>query len=143
MAILDLFRLDGQVALITGGGGGLGGAIARAFADVGADVALVGRTRAPLELVQAEVEARGRRCAVIPADVTDPAAAAEIVKATIAQLGKLTILVNNVGGLRRRRGSASDDGTHRTILDDAGRPEPDQRLAPDQGSRAAHDARVA
>ncbi len=99
MPILDLFRLDGQVALITGGGGGLGGAIARAFADVGADVALVGRTRAPLELVQAEVEARGRRCAVIPADVTDPASAAEIVKATIAQLGKLTILVNNVGGL--------------------------------------------
>ena len=99
MPILDLFRLDGQVALITGGGGGLGGAIARAFADVGADVALVGRTRAPLELVQAEVEARGRRCAVIPADVTEPASAAEIVKATIAQLGKLTILVNNVGGL--------------------------------------------
>ena len=100
MPILDLFRLDGQVALITGGGGGLGGAIARAFADVGADVALVGRTRAPLlEIVQAEVEARGRRCAVIPADVTDPASAAEIVKATIAQLGKLTILVNNVGGL--------------------------------------------
>ena len=99
MPILDLFRLDGQVALITGGGGGLGGAIARAFADVGADVALVGRTRAPLELVQAEVEARGRRCAVITADVTEPASAAEIVKATIAQLGKLTILVNNVGGL--------------------------------------------
>jgi 7-alpha-hydroxysteroid dehydrogenase len=99
MAILDLFRLDGQVALITGGGGGLGGAIARAFADTGADIALVGRTRASLEVVAREVEARGRRCAIVTADVTDPAAAARMVDETINALGKLTILVNNVGGI--------------------------------------------
>jgi 7-alpha-hydroxysteroid dehydrogenase len=99
MAILDLFRLDGQVALITGGGGGLGSAIARAFADVGADVAVVGRTLGPLEVVRGEVEARGRRCAVIAADVTDPAAPERIVDETIRQLDRLTLLVNNVGGL--------------------------------------------
>lgn len=99
MAILDLFRLDGQVALITGGGGGLGSAIARAFADVGADVAVVGRTPGPLEAVRTEVEARGRRCAVIAADVTDPAAPVRIVDETVRQLGRLTLLVNNVGGL--------------------------------------------
>jgi 7-alpha-hydroxysteroid dehydrogenase len=99
MAILDMFRLDGQVALITGGGGGLGSAIARAFADVGADIAVVGRTRAPLEVVRQQVEARGRRCAVVPGDVRDPAAATRIVDETLAALGRLTILVNNVGGL--------------------------------------------
>ena len=99
MSILDLFRLDGHVALITGGGGGLGGAIARAFAEVGADVALVGRSPVPLEKVRAEVEGRGRRCAVIPGDVTDSATLPRIAADTVSRLGKLTILVNNVGGI--------------------------------------------
>jgi NAD(P)-dependent dehydrogenase (short-subunit alcohol dehydrogenase family) len=99
MSILDLFRLDGHVALITGGGGGLGSAIARAFADVGADVAVVGRSPAPLEKVRAEIEGRGRRCAVIPGDVTDAASLPRIVDEVVARLGKLSILVNNVGGI--------------------------------------------
>ena len=99
MSILDLFRLDGHVALITGGGGGLGSAIARAFADVGADLAVVGRSPAPLEKVRAEVEARGRRCAVIPGDVTDSTSLPQIISAVVSRLGKLTILVNNVGGI--------------------------------------------
>jgi NAD(P)-dependent dehydrogenase (short-subunit alcohol dehydrogenase family) len=99
VAIFDLFRLNGQVALITGGGGGLGGAIARAFAEAGADIALVGRTPEPLARVAAEVRALGRRCAVITADVTDANAAARMVNETVAQLGSLSILVNNVGGI--------------------------------------------
>ena len=99
MSILDLFRLDGQVALITGGGGGLGSAMARAFADVGADIAVVGRSAGPLEAVAAEVRARGRRCAIIPADLSDPSSFAHIVDATVAELGSLTILANNVGGI--------------------------------------------
>jgi 7-alpha-hydroxysteroid dehydrogenase len=99
MTIFDLFRLDGDVALITGGGGGLGSAIARAFADAGADVAVVGRSLAPLQTVRADVERRGRRCAVITGDVTDARAAEAMVCACIERLGKLTILVNNVGGL--------------------------------------------
>ncbi|MFO1427320.1 MAG: SDR family oxidoreductase [Steroidobacteraceae bacterium] len=99
MAIQDLFRLDGQVALITGGGGGLGSAIARAFAEAGADVAVIGRSRAPLDLVRADVERRGRRCTVIPGDVTDAARLAEYVDATVASLGRLSILINNVGGI--------------------------------------------
>ena len=99
MSILDLFRLDGQVALITGGGGGLGSAMARAFADVGADIAVVGRSRGPLETVAAEVRARGRRCAIIPADLADPASLTRIVDATLAELGSLTLLANNVGGI--------------------------------------------
>ena len=99
MTIFDLFRLDGQVALITGGGGGLGSAMARAFADAGADVAVVGRSPEPLEKVRDEVSRRGRRCATIRCDVTDATATEQIVAATLQQLGKLTLLINNVGGL--------------------------------------------
>ena len=99
MSILAGFRMDGEVALITGGGGGLGSAIARAFADCGADVAVVGRTAAPLLKVRADVEARGRKCAVITRDVTSPGDAAAIVEDCVASLGKLTVLVNNVGGI--------------------------------------------
>jgi 7-alpha-hydroxysteroid dehydrogenase len=99
MTIFDLFRLDGAVALITGGGGGLGGAMARAFAEAGADVALVGRSQEPLRRVAREVEQRGRRAAVIAADVTEPAAAGRIVAQTVAELGGLSLLVNNAGGL--------------------------------------------
>jgi 7-alpha-hydroxysteroid dehydrogenase len=99
MSILGLFRMDGEVALITGGGGGLGSAIARAFADCGADVAVVGRTAGPLEKVRADIHARGRACAVITRDVTAPGGSETIVEACIGELGKLTILVNNVGGI--------------------------------------------
>ena len=99
MTIFDLFRLDGQVALITGGGGGLGSAMARAFADAGADIAVVGRSSAPLEKVCEEVSQRGRRCVVIRGDVTNTADVQLIVATTVRELGKLTILVNNVGGL--------------------------------------------
>lgn len=99
MSIFDKFRLDDQVALITGGGGGLGSATARGFADAGADIAVVGRSPESLDAVRFSVEERGRRCAVIVADVTDSSAAERIVAQCISHLGKLTILVNNVGGL--------------------------------------------
>jgi len=99
MGIFELFRLDGGVALITGGGGGLGSAIARAFAEAGADVAVNGRSPAPLERVREDIERLGRRCAIVPGDVSDRAVAPRVVADTIARLGKLTILVNNVGGI--------------------------------------------
>jgi len=99
MALIDLFRLDGKVALITGGGGGLGSAIARAYAEAGADIAVVGRSAAPLEAVREEVERLGRRCAVVPADVSKPEQLARLVHQTVEQLGAIDILVNNVGGI--------------------------------------------
>ena len=99
MGIFELFRLDGGVALITGGGGGLGSAIARAFAEAGADIAVNGRSSGPLEQVREDVERLGRRCAVLPGDIGDRAVAPQVIAETIARLGKLTILVNNVGGI--------------------------------------------
>lgn len=99
MGILDRFRLDGHVALITGGGGGLGHAMATAFADVGADVCVTARKLDKLEAVRRDVEARGRRCAVISADVTSEDGPTTITEHALKELEKITILVNNAGGL--------------------------------------------
>jgi 7-alpha-hydroxysteroid dehydrogenase len=95
---VDEFRLDGYVALITGGGRGIGAGIAQAFALAGADVALVARTASDLEGVAAAIRTTGRAASIIPADLTDVSQAQLIVERTIAEHGRLDILVNNAGG---------------------------------------------
>jgi 7-alpha-hydroxysteroid dehydrogenase len=95
---VDVFRLDGYVALITGGGRGIGAGIAQAFAMAGADVALVARTPPELESVAAAIRATGRSASIIPADLTDASQPPRIVERTIAEHGRLDILVNNAGG---------------------------------------------
>lgn len=98
MNMLDRFRLDGQVAIITGSGRGIGAACALAFADAGADVVLSARTQKELDATAAEVRARGRRALVLPCDVMDAAQREALVARTIAGFGRLDILVNNAGG---------------------------------------------
>lgn len=88
-------QLDGQVALITGAGRGIGRSIALALAEHGARVALVARTEAQLHAVQTEVEALGSQALCLPADVSDEAAVKALVQATIQQFGRLDIVVNN------------------------------------------------
>jgi 2-deoxy-D-gluconate 3-dehydrogenase len=90
-------ELDGKTALITGGSKGIGRAIALAFADAGADVALAARGPEALEKVAREVEERGRRAVAVPADVTDPPQVDSLIERTTSQLGGLDILVNNAG----------------------------------------------
>lgn len=96
--ILDRFRLDGQVAVVTGAGRGLGAAIAVAFAEVGADVVISSRTEAELESVAAKIEALGRRSHIVPADLAQPEATAELAAEAVNTYGRLDIVVNNVGG---------------------------------------------
>ncbi|WP_116367521.1 glucose 1-dehydrogenase [Parahaliea mediterranea] len=98
MALLDKFRLDGKVALITGGGKGIGAGCARAFAEAGAKVAIAARTRADLERVAAEVAALGSEALVIEADVLDFPQLRELGPQVLAHFGRLDILVNNAGG---------------------------------------------
>ena len=96
--VLDAFSLEGKVALITGGGRGIGAACARTFAQAGADVALTARTPEQLEEVAAEVRDLGRRALVFPADVNDLEHLDEFASAAIDQLGGIDLVVNNAGG---------------------------------------------
>ncbi len=98
MAVLDRFDLSGKVAVITGAGKGIGAAIAIAFAEAGADVALLARTVADLEGVAEQVRNRGRRAAVIPTDVIELGQLEPAVTRTVEELGGVDILVNNAGG---------------------------------------------
>ncbi|OBJ50684.1 SDR family oxidoreductase [Mycobacterium asiaticum] len=96
--ILDRFRLDDKVAVITGAGRGLGAAIALAFAEAGADVVIGSRTQAQLDEVAEQVRAAGRRAHVVAADLAHPEETAKLAGAAVEAFGKLDIVVNNVGG---------------------------------------------
>ena len=96
--ILDKFRVDGQVAVVTGAGRGIGAATAVALAEAGADVVISARTGSELADVAKQVEAAGRRAVAITADLNDLDAVAGLTTAAKEQLGRLDILVNNVGG---------------------------------------------
>jgi 2-deoxy-D-gluconate 3-dehydrogenase len=98
--ILDLFRLDGQVALVTGGDKGLGQTMAVALAQAGADVAIVSRS-GHNDATLAAVESAGRRPLSLTADLGQPDAAVAAVEQTIRALGRVDILVNNAGIIRR------------------------------------------
>jgi 7-alpha-hydroxysteroid dehydrogenase len=95
---VDQFMLTDRVALITGAGKGIGAAIARSFAEAGADVAIMARTKDDLEAVAGDVRARGRRALVYPADVSQVERLPELVAATVEMFGRLDIVVNNAGG---------------------------------------------
>lgn len=100
--ILDRFRLDGQAAIVTGAGRGIGAATAVALAEAGADVLLSSRTVEQLEAVAAQVEAAGRRAVVVPADLSDLDAVAGLAQAAADAFGRLDVVVNNVGGTMPR-----------------------------------------
>src|SRR5262245_6621901 len=96
-----MFKADllaGRVALITGGGTGICRGIALAFAAHGCDVAITSRKIEHLEPTAAEIRATGRRALAKAADVRDPAAVADVVNATVSELGRLDILVNGAAG---------------------------------------------
>ena len=99
--ILDSFRLDGKVALVTGAARGLGQSAALALAEAGADVAVIDYL--PADETQARVEALGRRAHYLQADLiaADPAELEALVDEVVAALGGLDILVNNAGIIRR------------------------------------------
>ena len=99
MAVLDQFKLDGEVAIVTGAGKGIGRAIALGLAEAGADVAVAARSAEDLEKVAGEIRAMGRRAIAVPTDVTSRAALENLANRTVEELGRLSIWVSNAGGL--------------------------------------------
>jgi NAD(P)-dependent dehydrogenase (short-subunit alcohol dehydrogenase family) len=97
MDALPSMRLDGKMAVVTGGGGGLGSLAARAFAAAGADVALVGRTAETLQVTADAVRRAGRRAVAIVADVTRSRDVNRMVEQVLDEFGRLDILLNNAG----------------------------------------------
>lgn len=94
--VLDELSLAGKVALVTGGGSGIGGGITRGLAEAGADIACVFSRHAPEEM-EAYVTKLGRRFLPIQADVSDMAQLPGILEKVLAAYGKIDILVNNAG----------------------------------------------
>ncbi len=103
MDVLSLFRLDGEVAVVTGAGTGIGRGIALGLASAGADVVVAARRLDVLESVAAEIRAMGRRALAVPTDVTDDDQLQHLIDTTVAEFGKLDIWVNNAGGLQGER----------------------------------------
>ncbi len=88
------------VALITGAGRGIGRATAIAFAQEGYDVSLTARTQAQLEATAGECQAAGAKALVLPGDVSDPVSVSRVVGATLDQLGRIDVLVNNAAAFK-------------------------------------------
>ena len=96
--ILDRFKIDGQVAIVTGAGRGIGAASAIALAECGADVLIAARTQSQLDVVAEQVRSLGRRCVTVACDLSDLDAVASLATVAADELGRIDVLVNNVGG---------------------------------------------
>lgn len=109
--------LSGKVAMVTGASRGLGRYMALKLAEEGCDLAICARSEETLQETAGEIEALGRQVVLRALDVTVAGAAEEMVDATTASLGKIDILVNNVGGNRRGQVHETTDADWQEIMD--------------------------
>ncbi|MCZ6709007.1 MAG: SDR family NAD(P)-dependent oxidoreductase [Gammaproteobacteria bacterium] len=107
--ILDQFRLDGQVAVVTGGGRGIGEGIALGFAQAGADVVLAARRTEEIEAVADKVREHGQRALAVTTDMMEIEQVQKLAQATVDEFGRLDCWVSNAGG--------ADDRVPRTLLE--------------------------
>ncbi|MBM3478522.1 MAG: glucose 1-dehydrogenase [Alphaproteobacteria bacterium] len=111
------FDLSGRVAVVTGGNGGIGLAIARGLAEAGAKLAIVGRDEAKNGAAQRQLRDAGAEAIAIRADVTTSEGCASLVDATLGRLGAIDILVNNAGTNMRKRPEAYGLEEWRMLVD--------------------------
>ena len=102
MSILDRFRIDGQVAIVTGAGRGIGAASALALAEAGADVVIAARTEEQLKETAKQIEAVGRSAHLVVADLNETDEIRGLAAAAKEAFGRLDVVVNNVGGTMPR-----------------------------------------
>ena len=114
--ILDKFRLDNKIALVTGASAGLGAAIAIALAEAGADVACHGNTRSPDGTCDA-ITSRGRVAHPVTGDLSDPKAAKDLFEKTNEHFGRIDILINNAGTIRRAPAVDYSDEDWATVIE--------------------------
>lgn len=109
MSVLDLFRLDGRAAVVTGSSRGIGRGIALALAEAGADLVVTGRRAADAETVAEEVRGLGVRAVAVAADLLDDGASDRLADAALSAFGRLDVWVANAGG--------ADDPTVASLAD--------------------------
>jgi NAD(P)-dependent dehydrogenase (short-subunit alcohol dehydrogenase family) len=111
-------KLQGKVAVVTGGGRGIGRAICLAFADEGADVLVAADVESQVKAVAAEVEARRRKAIAYRFDVVEPDEVEELLNATLAAFGKVDVLVNCAGVVGKRAFAFdTDDAEWRRVIE--------------------------
>jgi NAD(P)-dependent dehydrogenase (short-subunit alcohol dehydrogenase family) len=115
-SILDLFRLDGRAAVVTGSGRGIGAAIAVALAEAGADVVVTARRAADVTSVAEQVRGRGREAVELPGDLRENITE-QLAQAAVDNFGRLDIWVNNAGGTDERGVRPLADTTDAQIRD--------------------------
>ncbi|PQP18333.1 SDR family NAD(P)-dependent oxidoreductase [Rhodococcus opacus] len=117
MSVLDKFRLDGRIAIVTGASSGLGVAFAQALAEAGADVVLAARRVDKLADTAALVRATGRRALPVATDIADPDQCAALVDAAMTEFGRVDVLVNNAGVASAHPATRETPDQFRSVID--------------------------
>ncbi|ABG94542.1 probable 3-oxoacyl-[acyl-carrier-protein] reductase [Rhodococcus jostii RHA1] len=117
MSVLDKFRLDGRVAIVTGASSGLGVAFAKALAEAGADIVLAARRVDKLGDTAALVRATGRRALPVATDIADPDQCAALVDAAMTEFGRVDVLVNNAGVASAHPATRETPDQFRSVVD--------------------------
>ena len=111
------FRLDGRVAIVTGGGGGLGSGICSALAAAGATVVVAGRTKEKLDRVAGDVNAAGGRAIAVEVDIADGNSVTAMTERVLSELGGIDILVNNAAVYHRKPWTEITEADWDQVLD--------------------------
>jgi len=113
---MQLFNITGKVALVTGGNGGIGLAMAQGMASIGASIVIAARNEEKAKPALASLRELGARCMFLTADITKKAACTKLIADTVAEFGRLDILVNNAGtSIRKMPQDYSEDEWHQVM----------------------------